>query len=202
MEKLIIASNNKGKIAEIKSLLKGKFEIISMAEAGINIKIIENGKTFYDNALIKAKAVSAAANAPALADDSGLCVYALNNAPGVYSARYAGENATDNDNNLKLLKEMKNIKDRRAEFVCCAVIYYPQCSQHPSGKILSAEGRIKGKILHDFKGSGGFGYDSLFYCYKLKKSFGEAGEEEKNRISHRFQAVSQLEKLQITNYKL
>ena len=185
--KIVLASHNKGKIREIKEILK-EHEIIGMNEAGFTGEIEETGTTFYDNALIKVKTVSDKLKLPVLADDSGLIVYSLNGEPGVYSARYAGENATDEKNNAKLLKNMSIFKDgdRDAEFRSVVVLLLP------SGEVLSGEGTVKGRILEKEKGTNGFGYDPLFYCFELDKSFGEATEEEKNSVSHRYRAIMDL----------
>ncbi|MFR1566393.1 MAG: XTP/dITP diphosphatase [Christensenellales bacterium] len=185
MNRLIVASANKGKIREIKELLGDRYEIISMADAGINIDIEETGATFEENAAIKAKAIFALCGCPVISDDSGLIVDALNGEPGVYSARYAGNEHDDEKNNQKLLAKLKDKTDRSARFVS-AVVYY-------DGKtLISAEGRVEGKILTEKKGDNGFGYDPLFYSTELKKSFGEASAEEKNSVSHRARAFKSL----------
>lgn len=189
MEKLIIASNNKHKIEEIKTILKPYFdEILSLKEIGLDIDVEETGSTFFENALIKAKEVSKATNCAALADDSGLCVRALNDKPGVYSARFAGEPCNDLENNYKLLKLMNNIEDRYCKFVSDVVLYYP------NGRIAGGQGECEGKLLRYFDGSGGFGYDPLFYCTELNKSFGTASVSEKNTVSHRYKALMALVK--------
>jgi len=185
--KLIIASGNKNKIKEIKGLLSPYFkEIISAAEAGFNQDVKENDDTFYKNALLKAQTVSKALNCAALADDSGLCVDALDGKPGVHSARYSGEHGNDKANNIKLLKDMENQKNRKCKFVCSVVICFPD------GKPISGEGNCEGELLCDFDGDGGFGYDSIFYSTELCKSFGRATEKEKNSISHRSKALADL----------
>ena len=187
--KLIIASNNSGKIKEIKDIFKNKFdEIISMKEAGCNIDVVEDGTTFFENAFKKARTISEFTQSVALSDDSGLVVDALNGAPGIYSARYGGENTNDEKNIDKLLLNMKDVKNRQARFVSCVVLYFPE------GKFLSAVGTAEGEILYERKGEGGFGYDPVFYSYELKKSFAEASIEEKNKISHRGKALRLLYK--------
>ena len=185
--KIVIASHNEGKIREIREILK-EYEIIGMKEAGFLEEIEETGSTFSQNAYIKAKAVSDKLNLPVLADDSGLIVYALNGEPGVYSARYAGESATDEQNNWKLLKNMQNFSDekRDAEFRSVVTLLFP------GGELYSGEGCVRGRILKEAKGSCGFGYDPLFYSFELDKSFGEATEEEKNSVSHRYRALMDL----------
>ena len=186
MQKLVIASNNKGKIREFKEILGEKFEIIPMSEAGFNADVEENGSTFQENSLIKAKAVATALNLPALADDSGLCVDYLDGAPGLYSARFSGVHGDDAANRTKLLSALDEASDRRAKFCCSICLYYPD------GKTLYGYGETLGEILKSEKGSNGFGYDSLFYSYDLKKPFGEATDEEKNSVSHRYRALCDL----------
>lgn len=183
---IVAASGNAGKIREISEILND-YRVISCKELGFTDDIEETGKTFYDNALIKAETVAKALNMPALADDSGLCVTALSGAPGVYSARYSGT-GTDEGNIDKLLKETENVSDRSAKFVSAVVVYYPD------GKIVSAQGETFGEILRARSGNGGFGYDPVFYSYDLKKSFGEASAEEKNSVSHRARALAELRK--------
>ena len=183
---IVAASGNAGKIREISEILND-YRVISCKELGFTDDIEETGKTFYDNALIKAETVAKALNMPALADDSGLCVTALSGAPGVYRARYSGT-GTDEGNIDKLLKETENLSDRSAKFVSAVVVYYPD------GKIVSAQGETFGEILRARRGNGGFGYDPVFYSYDLKKSFGEASAEEKNSVSHRARALAGLRK--------
>jgi XTP/dITP diphosphohydrolase len=183
--KLVIASSNENKIKEIKAILSPFFEDITSARtAGFDKNIEENGSTFAENALIKARAVCKALNCAALADDSGICVDALGGLPGVYSARYSG--GGDRENNLKLLKAMENIADRSCKFVCAVALVYPD------GREVTAEGETKGRLLINPEGAGGFGYDSLFFSFELNKSFGLASEDEKNRISHRAKALKAL----------
>ena len=181
---LVLASGNKGKIAEISEMLP-EFSVIGYKDAGLDFEIEETGATFYENALIKAKAVSEALGLPALADDSGLCVNALSGAPGIFSARFAGD-GNDEHNIDKLLKELDGVKDRSAKFVCSLVLYYPD------GKIISAEGETNGEILFERAGKNGFGYDPIFYSADLKKSLGEASSKEKNSVSHRSRALKNL----------
>ncbi|MEG1963687.1 MAG: XTP/dITP diphosphatase [Clostridia bacterium] len=184
---LVIASNNKNKIKEIKAILNGKFEhIYSLSEQNINVEIEETGATFKQNALIKANAICKLCGLPTLADDSGLCVDALNNAPGVYSARYAGEPCNDANNNTLLLKNLQNCNNRKASFVSVVALVYP------NGATYYGEGKIEGEILHEYRGDNGFGYDPLFYCYQLDKTFAEADGEQKNKVSHRAQALQNL----------
>lgn len=187
---LIIASNNKNKVKEIKELFSDMFEnIYSLKDKGIDIEIAETGSTFEENAIIKAKEVCKITNMVALADDSGLEVLALGGAPGVYSARYAGEPTDDNANNKKLLHNMIDIIERSARFTSCVAIAYP------SGEIYTAHGHVEGKILYEEVGENGFGYDPLFLSTELGKTFGQATSEEKNSISHRARALENLKKI-------
>lgn len=185
--KLVLATNNKHKVKEIKSILGDAFsEILTLSEAGLDIDIEETGKTFAENAFIKASTVQKLTNMAALADDSGLEVDALGGAPGVYSARYAGEDQNDKNNIKKLLKNMEKEENRKASFTTVLCLYYP------SGKVVYAEGKTNGEILREERGNNGFGYDPVFYSYDLKRSFGEASEEEKNAVSHRGRALKAL----------
>lgn len=184
--KLLIASNNQHKIDEIKQILGNKFEqILSLSEAGIVCDPEENGKTFLDNALIKVRAVAKLTDMPVLGDDTGLCVDALNGAPGVHSARFAGDH--DNaKNRAKLLYELQDETNRKAHFSTAVALLYPD------GRLVTAEGRVDGEILHTEVGANGFGYDSLFYCSEIGKTFAEATAEEKNAVSHRGRALQNL----------
>lgn len=182
-KRIIIASANAHKIREIAEMLDG-YEVLGYKDF-FDGEIEETGETFYENALIKAKAVWEKLHLPALADDSGLCVDALSGAPGVYSARYAKDGDSEHNIDL-LLKNLKGEKDRKAKFVCCMVY----CSA--SGDILSAEGEMKGEILTERQGKNGFGYDPVFYSSELKKSLGVAGEKEKNSVSHRARALKKI----------
>ena len=152
----------------------------------MDIDIEETGKTFAENAFIKASTVQKLTNMAALADDSGLEVDALGGAPGVYSARYAGEDQNDKNNIKKLLKNMEKEENRKASFTTVLCLCYP------SGKVVYAEGKTNGEILREERGNNGFGYDPVFYSYDLKRSFGEASEEEKNAVSHRGRALKAL----------
>lgn len=184
--KLLIASNNQHKIDEIKQILGNKFEqILSLSEAGIVCDPEENGKTFLDNALIKVRVVAKLTDMPVLGDDTGLCVDALNGAPGVHSARFAGDH--DNaKNRAKLLYELQDETNRKAHFSTAVALLYPD------GRLVTAEGRVDGEILHTEVGANGFGYDSLFYCNEIGKTFAEATAEEKNAVSHRGRALQNL----------
>lgn len=184
---VVLASRNKGKIAELDRLLRAelgdRITLKSLDDIGFLEEIEENGATFSENALIKASAI-AARGYIALADDSGLCVEALDGEPGVYSARYAGEHGNDAANNALLLRNLAGVENRRAAFVCAFACVFPD-GRTP----ILAEGRVEGEILTAPRGSGGFGYDPLFYYPPLEKTLAEIGKEEKNSISHRGAAV-------------
>lgn len=182
-KRIILASGNKHKIGEIAAMLPD-YEIVGYKDFA-DFEIEETGETFYDNALIKAKTVSEKLHAAALADDSGICVDALKGAPGIYSARYAGDGNDEHNNDL-LLKNMEDKTDRKAKFVCCMVY----CSE--KGDILSATGEVKGEILTERQGKNGFGYDPIFYSYELAKPMGIATPEEKNSVSHRHRALTEI----------
>jgi XTP/dITP diphosphohydrolase len=184
---LVIATGNPGKTAEIRDLLRGfPINIKNLGDFGPIPPVVEDGDTFDENAYQKASFVSRILGLPALADDSGLVVKALGGAPGVYSARYAGENATDRQRYTKLLDEMKGRTDRQAAFECVISLAVP------TGAALTYEGRCQGLIAEKPAGSGGFGYDPVFYYPPLKKTFGELSREEKSRISHRGKALGEL----------
>jgi len=186
---LIIASNNANKVREIKQIIGDRFTLYTMKDKGIDIDIEETGATFAENALIKASTICRMTGTPALADDSGLCVEILHGAPGVYSARYAGEQHDDAANRRKLLHALAatpDEKDRKAYFATNIVLYYPD------SHYLTVEGRVDGYILTCETGTNGFGYDSLFYSYDLGKSFGMATADEKNIVSHRARALRKL----------
>ena len=186
--KIILATKNKGKVKELKEIIKGA-DIITMDEAGFHKDIEENGKTFEENALIKARAVCKALSLPAIADDSGLEVFALSMRPGIYSARYAGEKATDADRVAKLLLEMDGKDDRRARFVCAAALCLP------SGIEYVCRGETNGVLLTAPRGAGGFGYDPVFVPEGFEKTFAELAAEEKNKISHRRRAFDKLSEI-------
>ena len=183
LEKIAVATGNKGKLKEIRDIFTG-VDLVSMKELGFEGDIEENGLSFRANAQIKAEVIAKKYNMPALADDSGLCVDALDGAPGIYSARFSGEGEAAN--RKLLLKRMEHIIDRKAHFECAVCLYLPD------GQTYFGEGRTYGKILHEETGTGGFGYDSLFLSDDLNKSFGEASAEEKNSVSHRFRALEDL----------
>ena len=185
--KIIAATSNVGKVREIKKIFSDdKLEILSMGEIGIDIEIEENGMTFEENALIKARTISKMTNEIALADDSGLCVDAMDGAPGIYSARYAGEDATDAQRIEKLLCELSGEENRNAKFVSVIAVVFPD------GTELTADGEVLGRISDKVYGEGGFGYDPVFMSDELGKTFGEATADEKNKISHRARALDKM----------
>ena len=192
MIKIVLATNNAHKVSEFKSCFAQKgieAEIIPISETGFSGEIIENADTFEGNAYIKAKALCDYTGLISVADDSGLMVDALNGAPGVYSARYAGENCTDEDNIKKLLSELEGLSEdkRGARFVCSI------CVCRPDGEVLnvSANGG-DGIIITECRGDGTFGYDPVFYYPPMDKTYAEMSSEEKNSISHRGRAIEKL----------
>ena len=184
---LLIASNNPNKIRELKEILGDRFETFSLKEKGIISDPEETGETFEENSEIKARFALEKSGIATLADDSGLAVEALNGEPGVFSARYSGEDATTEKNNALLLKNMENITDRRANFVCVITLLFPD------GRKIQAKGECHGEILLSPRVTNGFGYDPLFYVPEYKKTFAELTAEEKNAISHRAVALRAFE---------
>lgn len=183
--KLIIASNNKHKIYEIKKILGGKFdEITSLREAGIDHETVEDGTTFMENAIKKAREIAEISGCYSLADDSGICCDALGGAPGIFSARFSG--GTDEDNNALLLEKLEGEVDKRAHYTCAMAL----CS--PSGELTLAEGYMYGHITKDRRGERGFGYDPLFVPIGETRTVAEMTDEEKNAISHRANALALL----------
>ena len=185
---IVVASNNKHKIVEMETFLKKyvpDVSLLSLSDIGYDREIVENGKTFEENALIKARTV-AKLGYIAVADDSGLMVDALGGKPGVYSARYAGEPCDDKKNNKKLLAAMDGLygEERSAKFVSVVAGVFPD------GKSVTARGECPGEILTECRGTGGFGYDPLFYYAPLGKTFAEITADEKNQISHRARAMA------------
>ena len=190
-KRLIIASNNAGKLREFKELLAPYgFDVVSMREAGFNEEIIEDGETFEENAHIKARAVFEATGEPTIADDSGLEIDFLDGAPGVYSARYAGENATDADRCAKVLNEMHGVvrELRDARFVCTIYFIYAEDDEY------SVRGEVCGYIGDEPLGDNGFGYDPIFMVSD-DESMATISEDEKNRISHRAVAFGKLSEI-------
>lgn len=185
--KIVAATTNKGKIREFQEILgKLGYQVVSMHNEGIDVEVEETGNTFAENALIKARAVVLLCDSPVIADDSGLCVDALDGAPGIYSARFAGEEATDKDRNKKLLELMADKEDRKAHYVASIAFIFPD------GREIVTEGTVDGEIMYCEEGNGGFGYDPLFMCTEIGKCFGVATPEEKNAVSHRGRALAKL----------
>lgn len=185
--KLIIASNNAHKLIEIKAILGDHFEeILSMREAGIEHETIEDGSTFMENARKKAREIMEISGCCALADDSGLCVDALDGAPGIYSARFCGRHGDDPANNRLLLEKLDGCEDRGAHYTCAMALALPD------GSMLEAEGYLYGQIAREEAGSNGFGYDPLFYLPDHGCTAAQISPEEKNRISHRAEALHKL----------
>jgi XTP/dITP diphosphohydrolase len=193
MQKLVIASYNPGKLREFQFLLQPLgIDVLTQAQLGI-AEAEEPHITFVENALAKARHVSRLSGIPALADDSGICVAALNGAPGVYSARYAGDPKSDRRNNEKLLQEMQGVKDRSAHYYCVLVLLHRADDPQP----LIAEGEWHGEIAREERGEGGFGYDPLFWLPSLNRMSAELSRGEKHAISHRGKALKVLlQKLQ------
>ena len=189
MKKLVIASNNPGKLREFQAMLAPLgIEVLTQAQLGID-EAEEPHATFVENALAKARHVSAACGLPALADDSGICVTALGGAPGVLSARYAGDNPkSDARNNAKLLQAMHGVADRRAHYYCVLVLMRHADDPQP----LIAEGEWHGEIAQQERGDGGFGYDPLFWLPQINKTSAELSRDEKAQVSHRALALQTL----------
>ena len=185
MEKILIATNNYGKVKEIKEILD-KYELLTLKDLNVNIEVEEDGKTFEENSLKKAKVIYEKTKIPCIADDSGLCIDKLDNWPGVYTARFIGDETTRRKRNLEIIEKMKNLQgeERKARFVC-VVTYYN------NGKIVVGKGEIIGKISENPRGDNGFGFDEIFELDN-GKTLAELTLEEKNKISHRGNALAQI----------
>lgn len=187
--KLILASKNRHKAQEMQAILGDRITLVTQDEAGFaDLDVVEDGKTFEENAIKKAVSVMEASGLTCIADDSGLCVDALDGAPGLYTARFAGENATDEENIQKLLEEMKDVEweKRTARFVCVIAVAYP--NREP----VTFRGECEGIILTEKHGENGFGYDPIFYVEQFGKAMAELPAEVKNSISHRCRALEKL----------
>jgi XTP/dITP diphosphohydrolase len=185
--KLLIATRNRGKRRELAELLAPLgLALVDLNDVAVADEPEETGATFLDNARLKAAYYAERAQLPTLADDSGLCVAALQDRPGVFSARYAGPQATDADNNAKLLREMAGVADRRARFVCVVVC------RRPDGAEIHAIGEAHGVLLSAPRGASGFGYDPLFFVPELGATFAELGSARKHAVSHRGQAFRRI----------
>ncbi len=192
--KLLIASNNANKAREIRQILGVRFQdIVTLKEAGLDIDVLEDGASFIENAIKKAETINNAVSGfdAVLADDSGLCVDALDGAPGVFSARFAGEGHNDAKNNAKLMADMRNVPDglRGCRFVSAVAL------ARTGRSTLTASGSVEGNLLHAARGENGFGYDPYFYYEPFHRSFAELSSEEKNAVSHRRRALEALEAL-------
>lgn len=189
---MIFATTNQGKIKEIKEILGdiGE-EILSLKEAGINVNIVEDGTTFEENAIIKAKAIMELTGQMALADDSGLEVDAMNKEPGIYSARFMGEDTPYDVKNNAIIERLKDVEGdaRGARFVCVIAAAFPD------GEVITTRGTIEGVIAHEQKGTNGFGYDPIVYVPEYGMTTGEMSSEQKNAISHRGKALMAMKKI-------
>ena len=182
--RFVLATHNPGKLREMGEILKDfGIEVVSPRELGITVDVEETGTTFAENAMLKAKAICKAAGLPTIADDSGLCVDALNGAPGVYSARYGGEGLDDKGRYMLLLSSLRGAPTRAAHFACAVACAFP------NGDTLTAEGRCDGSIAYAPLGEGGFGYDPVFLLPGTGKTFGQLTQEEKSAVSHRGRAL-------------
>ena len=183
--KFVLASKNPKKLVELRDILSAQgIEVVSEADVGVDVEVEETGTTFYENACLKARAVMEATGLPAVADDSGLCVDALNGAPGVYSARYGGPELDDPGRCTLLLENMRGMLDRRCKFVSVVVCCFP------NGDLVSGQGECAGTMAYAPRGEGGFGYDPIFFVPGMKKTFAQLTPEEKNAISHRGNALA------------
>lgn len=191
MKKIVVATNNPGKLKEIKEILKN-YELLSLKDINCEIEVEEDQETFEGNSKKKAEEIAEITNMPCIADDSGLCIEAFNGWPGVHTARFLGENATPSQRNEAILEKMKELKgEERKAKVECVMTY---CEK---GEFIVAKGEIEGKIAKEPRGENGFGFDSIFEL-ESGKTYAELSEEEKNAISHRKRALENLEK-QLTN---
>lgn len=189
MEKLIFATGNEGKMKEIRMILGDlDYELLSMKEAGISADIVEDGKTFEENAEIKAKAISKLANCLVLADDSGLEVDYMDKQPGIYSARWMGEDTSYDIKNKKIIENLEGVPEekRTARFVCAVAAAFPD------GRVITKRGTIEGIIGYEQRGENGFGYDPIFFLPEYGMTTAELPVEEKNKISHRGRALEQI----------
>jgi XTP/dITP diphosphohydrolase len=188
-ETFVLATHNPGKLREMSAILgRMGIAVASPAQLGLAVDVEETGETFAANALLKARAVCAAAGLPAIADDSGLCVDALNGGPGVYSARYGGAGLDDRGRYMLLLNSLRGMPTRAAHFACAVACAFP------NGDVLTAEGRCDGTIAFAPMGTDGFGYDPVFFVPSLSKTFAQLTAEEKAAVSHRGRALAAFEK--------
>lgn len=191
MKKIVFATSNEGKMKEIRMILADlSVEVLSLKEAGISADIVEDGKTFEENAIIKAQTISKVTDAIVLADDSGLEVDYINKEPGVYSARYMGEDTSYSIKNQSIIDRLKDAKDneRSARFVCVIAAAFPD------GRVITTRGTIEGLIAYEEKGENGFGYDPILYIPEYNQTTAEMSAELKNKISHRGKALELMKK--------
>ena len=189
MQKVLIGTNNKGKVKEYKFFLSNYFHVLTPSDIGINFDVAETGSTYEENSLLKLEFLRRKdLNMAILCDDSGLEIESLNNEPGVFSARYAGEDCSDQDNIDKVLRNLNGKKDRKAKFICVVSFFWDKFSSFP--RIF--RGECHGSILENQSGNSGFGYDPIFYYENLSKTFANISEDEKNKISHRAMAMKEL----------
>lgn len=186
MRKIVVATNNEGKIQIIKNILKNDVEILSLRQINYNIEVIEDGRTFEENAIKKAKKISDDINMPCISDDSGLCIRSLNGWPGIKTARFLGKQATDRQKNEKILEKMKNIEDRTAYFECCMAFYN-------NGKVITQKEVLKGKISLKCRGNNGFGFDEIFEL-ENGRTLAELSVKEKNLVEIRKNILEKLKK--------
>ncbi len=187
---IVVATGNHGKVVEINKILSDwNVNFLSLEDIGlVGLEIIEDGETFEENAIIKAKAVSKLTEHPVLSDDSGLCIDYMNGGPGIYSARYAGEDTTFDFKRKKILGELKDVpKDKRGAHFFCSVCFIID------GKLILAEGKVEGLINDESVGENGFGYDPIFYYPPFDKTFAEVSSSMKDSVSHRYDALKNLE---------
>lgn len=192
MKRIIFATGNAGKMREIREILADlPVQVVSMKEAGIQADIVEDGKTFSENAVIKAKAIMEMTGEVVLADDSGLEIDYLNKEPGIYSARYMGEDTSYRVKNANLIARLSGVPDekRTARFVCAIAAAFPD------GTVKITEGTIEGRIGYEERGENGFGYDPIFYVPEYGCSTAQLSEEEKNKISHRGKALTNMKEI-------
>ena len=189
MQKVLIGTNNKGKVKEYKFFLSNYFHVLTPSDIGINFDVAETGSTYEENSLLKLEFLRRKdLNMAILCDDSGLEIESLNNEPGVFSARYAGEDCSDQDNIDKVLRNLNGKKDRKAKFICVVSFFWDKFSSFP--RIF--RGECHGSILENQSGNSGFVYDPIFYYENLSKTFANLSEDEKNKISHRAMAMKEL----------
>lgn len=199
MKKIIFATGNAGKMKEIRNILSDlPVQVLSMKEAGIQADIVEDGKTFAENAVIKARAIMEMTGEVVLADDSGLEIDYLNKEPGIYSARYMGEDTSYRVKNANLIQRLEGVPDekRTARFVCVIAAAFPDST------VKTTEGAIEGRIGYEEKGTNGFGYDPIFYVPEYGCTTAELSEEQKNKISHRGKALTAMKKILAEKMKM